>query len=44
MEQGWQLIGEIEDEAPITEGAALRVRNSAEPECLIGALEDWDGE
>jgi hypothetical protein len=44
MEQDWQLIDEIEDEAPIAGDAALRVRNSAAPGCLICALEDWEDE
>ena len=44
MEQDWSLIDQIEDEAPISEQAALRVREAAAPGCLICAIEEWDDE
>ena len=50
MEQalGWSLIDEIEDDAPITEDAAQRVRDHAAEGCFICAIEEgeseWDDE
>jgi hypothetical protein len=46
MEQAsdWTLLDEIEDDEPITEQAAQRVREHALAGCLICALEEWDDE
>lgn len=44
MEQGWSLLDEIEEDSPITEQTALRVRDSAPAGCLICVLEEWDDE
>ena len=44
MEQDWSLIDEIEEDAPISEQAALRVRNCAPAGCLICAIEEWEDE
>jgi hypothetical protein len=50
MEQArdWTIFDEIEDDGPITEQAAQRVRANAPAGCLICALEEgeaeWDDE
>ena len=44
MEQDWSLIDEIEEDAPITERTAHKVRDSADAGCLICAIEEWDDE
>ena len=44
MEQDWLLFDEIDDDAPITEQAARKVRDSAAAGCLICAIEEWDDE
>ena len=44
MEEDWSRIDEIEDDAPVTEAAARRVRNCAPTGCLICAIEEWDDE
>jgi hypothetical protein len=50
MEQAmdWSLLDEIDDDSPITEQAAQRVRAHAEEGCLICAIEEgddqWDDE
>jgi hypothetical protein len=46
MEQvsGWTWLDEIEDDGPITEEAAQRVRDNAPAGCLICALEEGGGE
>ena len=48
MEQAtsWSLLDELEDDAPITQQAAQKVRDHAPPGCLICVLEDeeWDDE
>ncbi len=50
MEQGrdWGLIDEIEDDGPISERAAQRVRAHAASGCLVCAIEkgdeEWDDE
>jgi hypothetical protein len=50
MEQArdWTILDEIEDDSPITEQAAQRVRANASAGCLICAIEeaegDWDDE
>jgi hypothetical protein len=44
----WSLLDEIEEDAPITEDAAQRVRAHASAGCLICAFEaaesEWDDE
>jgi hypothetical protein len=46
MEQArnWELLDEMEDDSPITEEAAQRVRDHAAEGCLICVLENWDDE
>jgi hypothetical protein len=44
MEQDWSLIDEIEDDAPISEHAALLIRESAASGCLICTLDSWEDE
>lgn len=50
MEQlrDWTLLDEIEDDGPITEQAAQRVRDHAPAGCLMCAIEEgddqWDDE
>ena len=50
MEQAhdWSLIDEIEDDAPITDDAAQRVRAHAADGCFVCAIEEdesqWDDE
>ena len=46
MEQArdWSLLDETEDDAPITEQAAQRVRANAPAGCLICAFEEAGGE
>jgi hypothetical protein len=45
MEQDWTLFDEIDDDdAPITEPVAHKVRDSAAAGCLICAIEEWDDE
>lgn len=44
----WTLLDEIEDDEPITEQAAQRVRDHAPAGCLMCAIEEgddpWDDE
>ena len=44
MEQDWSLIDEIEEDAPITEQAAQKVRRCAPAGCLLCLLDEWDDE
>jgi hypothetical protein len=46
MEQArqWSLLDEFEEDAPITEEAAQRVRTHASAGCLICAFEEAEGE
>ena len=42
--QDWSLIDEIDDDGPITEPAAQRIRAKARAGCLICAIEESDAE
>jgi hypothetical protein len=44
MEQDWSLLDEIDEDGPISEQTAIRVKNSAAAGCLICAIEEWDDE
>jgi len=44
MEQDWSLLDDIEDDGPVSEAAALRIRDSAAPGCLICAFDEWEDE